>query len=374
MSYRTGETSIEVTNRPLIIKTSDYDGKVQADVLKDISIFQPEIKMYSQALRAMEEVLKGANCGDIFWPKLIYSSESPPVIILEDLRVENYSMIYQGVPLNDLDKITQRIAQFHALSMVVNETHPELIQSFTNDMITEKNRPMLNMLMRGLQILEDQTKSWEEFEEIHEKLKSNKGKFIDKIFEAHKSKRSCGYNVLNHGDFHIRNMLFKKGEDGSIEQVKFLDFQLCHWGSPALDLSWLIHINGDADVADNRDVVYWNYHEYFIAALRDFGFKGVIPTFDHLKKEILLCGAIGKRITGKVKLDTKQDFLFSEVLHGLCFMPFFLLDMEKVGFEKVNDPNTNYMIEVCRPIYERPEMVCKIKGFLIDFNSRHYLD
>lgn len=33
-----------------------------------------------------------------------------------------------------------------------------------------------------------------------------------------------GFNVLNHGDFHIRNLLFKQ-QDGKIDDVKFVSFQ-----------------------------------------------------------------------------------------------------------------------------------------------------
>lgn len=64
----------------------------------------------------------------------------------------------------------------------------------------------------------------------------------------------------------------------------------------------------------------------------------------------------------------------TEVLHALCFMPMFLLDMEKVGFAKVNDPTTNYMVEVLTPILEEPEMVQRMQNYLKDFFYRGYLD
>lgn len=182
----------------------------------------------------------------------------PPVVILEDIRVDNFSMIYHGVCYDDLQPVIERIALFHALSLVVHKRNVK-VTDYTNNMIVEKTRDMLKTLLRGLQIIIEQTKTWGGFEDIHEKLKRNQSKILDNLFAVHKRDRGWGYNVLNHGDFHIRNMMFKRGSDGRVEEVKFLDFQLSHWGSPALDLAYLIHINGDIGVAERREEVYPKY-------------------------------------------------------------------------------------------------------------------
>jgi hypothetical protein len=38
--------------------------------------------------------------------------------------------------------------------------------------------------------------------------------------------KGCGFNVLNHGDFHLRNILIKRDAEQRIENVSFVSFYL----------------------------------------------------------------------------------------------------------------------------------------------------
>lgn len=70
VNYTTGHGTT-ITDRSLIVKTDNYDGDVQADLLSDIALFDPEIRVYSKTLPAMERILKSAGIEEIFWPKLV---------------------------------------------------------------------------------------------------------------------------------------------------------------------------------------------------------------------------------------------------------------------------------------------------------------
>ena len=54
---------------------------------------------------------------------------------------------------------------------------------------------------------------------------------VEKLFDQKKNKLNC----LNHGDFHNRNIMYKD-KQGSLMDFVVLDYQLCIWGSPAVDL------------------------------------------------------------------------------------------------------------------------------------------
>lgn len=49
------------------------------------------------------------------------------------------------------------------------------------------------------------------------------------------------FNVLNHGDVWVNNLMFKYSNTGEPETVMFVDYQLTHYTSPALDLQYFIH-------------------------------------------------------------------------------------------------------------------------------------
>lgn len=213
------------------------------------------------------------------------------MIIMEDLRPD-YSMTHYGVPFDDLPLVIENLAQFHALSLVVHDLDPRLTD-YKSNVFTDGNSDFIRMLMRGLQTLTNQTAQWSGFEKIHEKLKSLPEKLVTRVCATYQEKcRGWGFNVLNHGDFHIRNLMFKR-KNGNVEDVKFLDFQICNWGSPAIDLSLLVHVNGDKHVAERREEVYFRYYESFRDYLKRFGYSK-IPSLLDLKLEILRYGAIGK--------------------------------------------------------------------------------
>lgn len=50
--------------------------------------------------------------------------------------------------------------------------------------------------------------------------------FVSKMLATYSPNRSgFGFNVLNHGDFHSRNLLFKTNEnDGKIEDIRFVRY------------------------------------------------------------------------------------------------------------------------------------------------------
>lgn len=71
----------------------------------------------------------------------------------------------------------------------------------------------------SLVIFIDQLKTWEGFEEYIPKMESFLKNFMDRCVEIYKP--NSHYNVLNHGDHHPKNMMFKI-EEGKFNDVCFV--------------------------------------------------------------------------------------------------------------------------------------------------------
>lgn len=65
--------------------------------------------------------------------------------------------------------------------------------------------------------------TWEGYENYGPHLDAFKTAYLSKLLKSFKPNRSeFGYNVLNHADFHVRNMLFKKDADDNIQEFYFV--------------------------------------------------------------------------------------------------------------------------------------------------------
>lgn len=65
-------------------------------------------------------------------------------------------------------------------------------------------------------------KTWDGYEMIAQKMEIMVEKFEELGSKVYETGKGSSFNVLNHGDFHFNNMLFKKDNDGKIADVLFV--------------------------------------------------------------------------------------------------------------------------------------------------------
>ncbi|CAO1366944.1 unnamed protein product [Diamesa hyperborea] len=208
----------------VIIKTLPVEDSMEKQLTDNSPLFKTEMKMYGETLVDVKAILKASGDNTQLFPRLIYQALEPTtVIVLEDISVNGYETLRLPKDYQTSKLIFQRLAKFHAASFCLVDNGadftsynysvyhmPEFIQkcffqhnlSVFKKLIVENTWPKFNTeqhLQRIDQVIEHCTE---------------RGKRIY-------SPGAGGFNVLNHGDFVMRNMLFQKSND-KISDVQFM--------------------------------------------------------------------------------------------------------------------------------------------------------
>lgn len=122
----------------------------------------------------------------------------------------------------------------------------------------------------------------------------NRSKLLSSWLDVAEPMR-CGFQVLNHGDIWLNNMMFKfDGENNPID-VSMIDFQGPFWGGPATDVLYFLLSSVADDIKIERfDDFVKLYHEQLLSALKQLNFDGQILSLDELYVDMLDKGFFGK--------------------------------------------------------------------------------
>lgn len=292
----------------VVIKIPPTDG-LQAEFTEHTQLFEIEQEMYGGPLNDIKSLLESVGDFSQIQPKLIYQSVKPHrAIVMEDLAGVGYSKIL--LPLEDFEAskmVFERLAKYHAASyFLINERKVDY--SHFNYTIFHLKDPIITdkWLKESIVTFTEVLESWGGYDEYVAKLKVFREKYLamgQRLYEPDVN----GYNVLNHGDFHVKNTLFKRNEE-KIEDLYFLDFQVCVLASPCVDLFYALynHISDENRRARRPEIIHI-YHTEFTNTLKCLGYIGKIPSLLDLQMDLVKHGQM-------------------EVMKCICFKMFFWSD------------------------------------------------
>lgn len=297
----------------VVIKLPPTSG-IQGDFSETSSIYVTEQDMYDGPLHEIKKLLESIGDFSKTHPKLIYQMTKPHrAIVLEDLGAQGYVRITQPLPnYEDSKRVFQRLAKYHAAGFFLIKQNGADLSRF-NDSIFHMDVPMIRetFLNEPFDVLCDVLTSWGGMDDYVVRLKRFRENYIEmgkQLYEPDPGE----YNVLNHGDFHIKNLLFKKSGE-AIDDFYFLDYQVSVLASPCVDLFYaLYNMISDENRRTRRNEIIHDYHVEFSNTLKSLSFNGKIPTLHELQLELLRHGQM-------------------EVVKCVCFQIFFLLDTSKLS-------------------------------------------
>ncbi|ETN60247.1 hypothetical protein AND_008119 [Anopheles darlingi] len=348
----------------LIVKTLPTEEGVKKDLLNDGYVFETETLMYTEIVPAMHRLLQSVGDQTVLGARLLYHEKLPRwVMVFEDITKHGYEMKTKQLDYEESKVVFAKLARWHAASMFLVDTTPA-IKSLTKGVynLFEQNNEFLNMWQKNIEILSTIVPEIPGCESYGERIAAIKEKIFKRASSIYTYDPSSLVHVLNHGDCHFKNMMFKRTE-GTLEDIMLLDFQLSVWGTPAIDLIYAMYnaVSIDTKEAHREDLITF-YHQELTECLKKFGYLRKFPTLHEIQIEILKCGHL-------------------EFLLASTFVPFMCVELSEIidmpedgqGFE-MDFADTDKMIESFTKCFRTPIYVNFIQKNLPKFVHKGFVD
>ncbi|XP_051167380.1 uncharacterized protein LOC127285418 [Leptopilina boulardi] len=324
LSRKVGSRNV-TEKKSLIIKIVPAEEKTR-EMVEKAGLFSTEMIMMTETLPKMNEIL-----GNIkpFNAKGYYIQKTnPTLLIFDDLAPMGFRMANRqaGLDIDHSLMALRELARFHACSIAICEKEPKTKEIFNKGMFNNSHGPEMGQFFNSsVKSLAKEVANWSEFDpEISGKLLKLGEVAYKKGIEASQLKKD-EFHVINHGDFWVNNMLFRYDNHGKVIDHIFVDFQLCVYGSPAIDLHYFL----------NTSVSYEVYEDSMELLLKEY--INSLSNWMHLsgcKKEPLSLDALKKML--------KEREMFG-LIASLTVLPIVLVNKDDAkSFDEMLDANGEF--------------------------------
>ncbi|XP_051164378.1 uncharacterized protein LOC127283492 [Leptopilina boulardi] len=334
----------------IILKIKLANLSIGAEAIDEV--FYTESNVFKNILSKIE---KYTDCS--IGPFLYEVNENSNYIVMEDLGRLRYAIQdkSKGLTFQQCLKAIEKMAKFHAGSVRIAETEPELLQCYDQicpwDVFPKTfYKFMTDSLITISKQIEEKFKE-DEYQKIACKLKKMSNNFETKVLSVFKHSDS-EFCVLNHGDFWINNVMLQTNEKGETTDARMVDFQLVTYTSPAIDLSHFLAMCPEMLIKGDKD-------EYF------------------LEKYLATLTKTMEKIGCKTKPPTKQELEESmkkrgvhSIVTGIIFYP--RLQADKEDIEDFVDVMSEG--ETKLDLFKYPLAVNIIRKFSRIINDKGYLE
>ncbi|XP_076761363.1 uncharacterized protein LOC143429581 [Xylocopa sonorina] len=264
--------------KSFIFKFEPIESGTRQDLVQKIQLFDTEISMMTTTLNKMSDMLNCRLCARVYHVRM----ERPLCLIMEDLAVEGFRMADRqaGLDLTHSMLTIRSLAKFHAASVALCEKEPKHKSMYRNGFFRDEYpKEMSQFIEYACQGLISAIENWDEIDNsigVHsyaEKLR----KLLPVIYSkgvAVTKRDDEDFNVINHGDCWVNNLLFRYDENSKPIQHIFVDFQLAVYTSPAIDLHYFFNTSLNENVYDNHaNDLYEEYLRVLAATMKQLGCK-----------------------------------------------------------------------------------------------------
>ncbi|KZC10407.1 PREDICTED: uncharacterized protein LOC107188541 [Dufourea novaeangliae] len=270
--------------KPLIFKFEPIAEGRRRDLIEKTQIFDTEIAMMSDALKKMTNLIGTRLGAQVYHIRM----ERPLCLIMEDLAPLGFRMADRqiGLDLPHCRLVMQGLARFHAASVALCEKEPKHKAIYRRGIFNDDEPSDLIVFFKnGCITLANEVQSWSELgKKYADKIRGLADKLHPMCVKLLK-RRDDEFNVINHGDCWVNNMMFRYDENSKPIEHVFVDFQLCVYNSPVLDLIYFI-TTSMFSIEDDIDMerLLLEYVELLTHHMAQLNCKTAPPTLDEIKQ------------------------------------------------------------------------------------------
>uniref|UniRef100_W8BS47 CHK kinase-like domain-containing protein n=2 Tax=Ceratitis capitata TaxID=7213 RepID=W8BS47_CERCA len=285
----------EHKNKSMIIKTMPEAEGHKKDMLKQMDIFEVEIGMYTRVLPRFEKYLRDVGDETKLMVPFLYHELTPhKVIVFEDIVPLGYNVMRARFPNpKEVKAAYAKLAKWHGISYKLLKEDPHFFDEYRNSIFSHdsaKENTFFANSTKAFMNFVHKTPELQEYvphlENLFEKV-NLLDETISSFREYRDGPREDAYYVLNHGDYHLKNMMFKHNtESGKFEDVMLLDFQFSHVGPITSDLIYSIFMFLDDKLRPQAPEFLHHYFATFKETLKKIGFEGPMPSLNKFREQL----------------------------------------------------------------------------------------
>ncbi|XP_063231836.1 uncharacterized protein LOC134536152 isoform X1 [Bacillus rossius redtenbacheri] len=288
---------------PIVAKMLPKSAALQ-DYFQCESTVRKEIYLYTRVRPAYEQIQRENNVPedkfiDVFpvcyGARISSKGDSGPVdetsvILQENLRTQGFECGDRTIGLNlaHCKLVVDKLARFHATAVAMKIKKPELFKETVipaslpltwNDTDLHRTQPLINI---------------PEYETMKERIEAAVKKSCA-LFGTPETPREP-FATITHLDLWTNNIMFQYEPRSSKDHptsLKFVDFQITGYGSPARDLLFFLYSSAQLQVlSEHYDYLVRLYYDNFVDCLKVLGCDTSPFSFENFMKEMKYASAI----------------------------------------------------------------------------------
>ncbi|XP_037952115.1 uncharacterized protein LOC119682694 [Teleopsis dalmanni] len=265
--------------------------------INTLNLFPKEKFMYEQLLPQLETLYNDINKKVKLAPKCVWVEEKAEriTLVLEDLNTKKFKNInrLKGFDMAHMKRVLEKLAEFHAVTVIWQQRNGAYPEEFQKSYLPANYQKSKSYQAR-VQSFKAAMSTWglEDYEKYAERI-PNAEQFVNAAMGCFNTDPN-EFKVLNHGDFWSSNIMQNYTSTGEINQIRFIDFQLCKWGSPAQDLWEVIMCSSESNLRIREfDNFVRIYHTHLLKCLRLLQSTKPLPKLRELHISMLKHGFWG---------------------------------------------------------------------------------